>query len=133
MATAVSPSTRPTRHQLYEQLLKVAKRKTAVADTKFDERGQPFQAEEDFGDNVLIVDPATLAPAAAATKADAKPAESEPAAAEDWRRSVDDRKPRNPANAPATAIENPHGQTPCPPHCRRHHDDNDQACRAQRA
>jgi DNA topoisomerase-6 subunit B len=43
---------------LYGQLLGVAKRKTAVADTQLDDRGKK-KAEpvaEDFGDNVLIVD-----------------------------------------------------------------------------
>jgi len=41
---------------LYDQLLLVAKKKTAEADTKFDESGKAIEAtEEDFGDNVLIV------------------------------------------------------------------------------
>ena len=43
---------------LYGQLLDVAKRKTAVADTQLDDRGRK-KAEpvaEDFGENVLIVD-----------------------------------------------------------------------------
>jgi len=43
---------------LYGQLLSVAKRKTAVADTQLDDRGKK-KAEpvaEDFGENVLIVD-----------------------------------------------------------------------------
>jgi DNA topoisomerase-6 subunit B len=62
VASAVSEINRADRTSLYEQLLKVAKRKTAVADTKFDERGQAFQEEaEEFGDNVLIVDSATHA------------------------------------------------------------------------
>jgi DNA topoisomerase-6 subunit B len=43
---------------LYEKLLHVAKRKTAEADTKLDDRGKKIEAsEEDFGDNVLIVAP----------------------------------------------------------------------------
>ncbi len=43
------------------QLLTVAKRKTAEADVKFDEHGKPIdeEDEEDFGDNVLIVEPET--------------------------------------------------------------------------
>jgi DNA topoisomerase-6 subunit B len=43
---------------LYDKLLHVAKRKTAEADTKLDERGKKVQAdeEEDFGENVLIVE-----------------------------------------------------------------------------
>jgi DNA topoisomerase-6 subunit B len=45
---------------LYEKLLHVAKRKTAEADTKLDDRGKKVVEgeEEDFGDNVLIVEPA---------------------------------------------------------------------------
>jgi len=47
------------RQELYERLLHVAKRKTAEADTKLDDRGKKVQAgveEEDFGENVLIVE-----------------------------------------------------------------------------
>jgi DNA topoisomerase-6 subunit B len=45
--------------ELYEHLLHVAKRKTAEADTKLDERGRKMEAEqEEFGDNVLIVEQA---------------------------------------------------------------------------
>jgi DNA topoisomerase-6 subunit B len=62
VAIAVNGINQADRDSLYEQLLKIAKRKTAVADTKFDERGQAFQEEaEDFGDNVLIVDSSTHA------------------------------------------------------------------------
>jgi DNA topoisomerase-6 subunit B len=46
------------KQDLYGQLLGVAKRKTAVADTQLDDRGKK-KAEpvaEDFGENVLIVD-----------------------------------------------------------------------------
>ena len=43
---------------LYEKLLHVAKRKTAEADTKLDDRGKKIEeGEEEFGDNVLIVEP----------------------------------------------------------------------------
>jgi len=46
---------------LYDKLLHVAKRKTAEADTKLDERGKKIeQGEEEFGDNVLIVEQADL-------------------------------------------------------------------------
>jgi hypothetical protein len=42
---------------LYDKLLHVAKRKTAEADTKLDERGKKIkEGEEEFGDNVLIVE-----------------------------------------------------------------------------
>jgi DNA topoisomerase-6 subunit B len=46
---------------LYEKLLHVAKRKTAEADTKLDDRGKKVVEgeEEDFGENVLIVEPAS--------------------------------------------------------------------------
>ena len=43
--------------QLYERLLTVAKRKTLEADTQLDDRGKRVSADEqDFGDNVLIVE-----------------------------------------------------------------------------
>jgi DNA topoisomerase VI subunit B len=44
---------------LYEKLLHVAKRKTSEADVKLDNRGKKIvpTEEEDFGDNVLIVEP----------------------------------------------------------------------------
>ena len=42
---------------LYDRLLNVAKRRTAEADTKLDERGKKVQTplEDELGDNVLIV------------------------------------------------------------------------------
>lgn len=44
---------------LYQKLLHVAKRKTAEADTKLDDRGKKIEpGDEEFGDNVLIVDTA---------------------------------------------------------------------------
>jgi DNA topoisomerase-6 subunit B len=44
--------------QLYDRLVDLAKRRTAVADARFDDQGQKVEkAEEDFGSNVLIVDP----------------------------------------------------------------------------
>src|SRR2546427_10931597 len=44
------------RKELYRRLVDIAKRKTAVADAKMDDRGKKIeQAEEDFGENVLIV------------------------------------------------------------------------------
>ena len=46
---------------LYDKLLKVAKRKTAQADVKFDDQGNPILEADvpvDYGDNVLIVPPA---------------------------------------------------------------------------
>jgi DNA topoisomerase-6 subunit B len=48
------------RKDLYGRLLEVAKRKTAVADTKMDDRGKKIETEDqDFGENVLIVDQET--------------------------------------------------------------------------
>jgi DNA topoisomerase-6 subunit B len=41
---------------IYNQLVDLAKKKTAVADAKFDESGKKVQKAEDFGENVLIVD-----------------------------------------------------------------------------
>ena len=44
------------RKELYGRLVEVAKRKTAVADTRMDDHGKKVDlAEEDFGENVLIV------------------------------------------------------------------------------
>lgn len=44
------------RDALYEKLLAVAKKKTAEADARFDDRGRRVEAD-DLGDNVLIVEP----------------------------------------------------------------------------
>jgi DNA topoisomerase-6 subunit B len=50
---------------LYERLLHVAKRKTAEADTRLDERGRKVEpGEEEFGENVLIVEPGEEGPVA---------------------------------------------------------------------
>jgi len=58
VATAVSEINEADRDQLYNRLLRVAKRKTSEADVKLDSRGRPVeQDEKDFGENVLIVDP----------------------------------------------------------------------------
>ena len=60
VATAVSAikeSDDRARKDLYGRLVDVAKKKTAVADTKLDDRGKKVEAAgEDFGENVLIVD-----------------------------------------------------------------------------
>lgn len=43
--------------QLYGRLLDLAKRRTAIADARFDDSGKKIAAvEEDFGENVLIVE-----------------------------------------------------------------------------
>ena len=60
VASAVNELNGADTKKLYDQLLKVAKRKTAQADVKFDENGNPIleeEHEEDYGDNVLIVKP----------------------------------------------------------------------------
>ena len=59
VATAVSEINAVDRGALYEQLLSVAKKRTADADMKLDDRGRPIEdAEElELGENVLIVDP----------------------------------------------------------------------------
>jgi len=41
---------------LYNQLVDLAKRKTAVADARFDDSGKKVETPADFGENVLIVD-----------------------------------------------------------------------------
>jgi DNA topoisomerase-6 subunit B len=58
VATAVSDINNVDRGKLYEHLLEVAKKKTATADVKLDERGRPVVEDEDLdlGENVLIVD-----------------------------------------------------------------------------
>jgi DNA topoisomerase-6 subunit B len=57
VATAVSHINGADRAKLYEQLLAVAKKKTAEADVKLDDRGRPIEEEEDLelGDNCIIV------------------------------------------------------------------------------
>ena len=54
---AINDLSEKRQKELYEQLLHVAKRKTAEADTKLDERGKKVKEEngEEFGENVLIV------------------------------------------------------------------------------
>lgn len=68
VATAVSDLNKANRKDVYDKLMEVAKRKTAEADVKLDERGRKItEEEEDFGDNVLIIPQ---------TDADAAPPES---------------------------------------------------------
>ncbi len=58
VAGAVSDINNADKQQLYDQLLKVAKRRTSEADVRLDDRGRPLdKVAQDFGDNVLIVDP----------------------------------------------------------------------------
>ena len=55
VATAVNQINGTDKDTLYQQLLKVAQRKTVEADTKLDKHGKKID-EETYGDNVLIVD-----------------------------------------------------------------------------
>ena len=58
VSAAVSGINQCDQKTLYDQLVKVANLQTAEADVKLDKRGRPIQdAVDDFGDNVLIVDP----------------------------------------------------------------------------
>ena len=67
---------------LYDQLVAVAKKKTAEADVQLDESGKPVEEEEeDFGSNVLIVEPGSESPAAAVT-----PDTTQPEKAAHWQK-----------------------------------------------
>ncbi len=56
VADALSEISGRPREAIYEDLVAVARKKTAVADTQFGEDGRPIEEENaDFGDNVLIV------------------------------------------------------------------------------
>ncbi len=61
VATAVSEINDTNRKTLYDQLLVLAKKKTAEADVKLDSRGRPIEEELDLGDNVLIINPNEVA------------------------------------------------------------------------
>jgi DNA topoisomerase-6 subunit B len=66
VAQAVETINGADKDELYKQLVAVAKRKTAEADVTLDERGKPVEEdEEDFGANVLIVEPGAESPGAA--------------------------------------------------------------------
>jgi DNA topoisomerase-6 subunit B len=57
VAGAVSEINGADRESLYKKLLDVAKRKTATADVRFDERGRALTEDEaEFGNNVIIVE-----------------------------------------------------------------------------
>ncbi len=75
VAGAVSQINGLDKTKLYEQLLAVAKKKTAEADVKLDDRGRPIQDEEELelGDNCIIV-PQVMPGAAAADKSAAEDA-----------------------------------------------------------
>ena len=78
VATAVSHINRADRDQLHQQLLLVAKKRTAHADLKLDDRGRPLDQQElDLGGNVLVVDPARRAAELAADSQTAEADESD--------------------------------------------------------
>ncbi len=56
VATAVSDISGANRKKLYEELLKVAQKKTKEADTKLDKHGKRVEDDELNADNVLIVE-----------------------------------------------------------------------------
>lgn len=74
VAGAVSQINGVDRAKLYEQLLAVAKRKTAEADVKLDDRGKPIEEEDDLdlGENCIIVSQETRAEPEAPDDAEAK-------------------------------------------------------------
>jgi DNA topoisomerase VI subunit B len=86
VAQAVETINGADKQTLYEQLVAVAKKKTAEADVTLDERGKAVaeDEEEDFGANVLIVEPKSLTSGAtpAASPAGAAPADGAAAASE---------------------------------------------------
>ena len=60
VASVVSQINGSDRQQVHEQLLAVAKKKTAEADIKLDESGKPIEEQDEpmnLGDNVIIVPP----------------------------------------------------------------------------
>jgi DNA topoisomerase-6 subunit B len=58
VADAVSRINGIDRDELYDQLITVARKKTAAADVILDEHGRPIEnPEEDFGEHVIIVEP----------------------------------------------------------------------------
>ncbi len=57
VATAVSEINDVDRDKLYNNLVRVAHKKTSEADVRLDERGKVIEEEADYGENVLIVDP----------------------------------------------------------------------------
>lgn len=69
VATAVNDINGASRKQVYEDLLRVAERKTKEADTKLDKHGKKVaETDELYGDNVLIVDPVSPLNGAASRK-----------------------------------------------------------------
>ncbi|MEM9659477.1 MAG: DNA topoisomerase VI subunit B, partial [Planctomycetota bacterium] len=74
---AVSEINGAKQQELYDQLVRVAKKRTAEADMQMDDRGRKIEPSEemDLGENVLIVDPANHA--AGINRANARAASDE--------------------------------------------------------
>jgi DNA topoisomerase-6 subunit B len=64
VAAAVSRINNADEKQLYERLLEVAKKRTIQAEVRLDDRGRRVDEsdEEDFGENVIIVEPESVQP-----------------------------------------------------------------------
>jgi DNA topoisomerase-6 subunit B len=67
VASAVSDINGADREKVYQDLLRVAERKTREADSKFDKHGRRIETPEEFGGNVLIVSTDNPAPLTAAS------------------------------------------------------------------
>ena len=79
VATAVSQINGTDRAKLYEQLLAVARRKTAEADVKLDDRGRAIEEENlDLGENCIIVSQAPTAAEPEPSKEPTKKPSKEP-------------------------------------------------------
>lgn len=62
VAGAVSDINGADRERVYNNLLRVAERKTQEADARYDKRGRRIESPDEFGDNVLIVTPEAPSP-----------------------------------------------------------------------
>ncbi len=68
VATAVNEISGSDRQKVYDDLLRVAERKTQEADTKLDKHGKKIEdSDQLYGDNVLIVDPNSPEPGASSS------------------------------------------------------------------
>ena len=80
VSSAVSEINGVKQTELYDQLVKVAKKHTAEADMKLDDRGRPIEEKPEdlnLGDNVLIVDAASHAAAINRTSREEEAVEGE--------------------------------------------------------
>ncbi len=71
MAEAVARINHVDRNDLYEKLVAVARKKTADADMRLDDRGELVRNDGEFGENVLIVTPEEAAGGDPAPQAEA--------------------------------------------------------------